>query len=512
MSESQWLAQVRAVWADILELPLSAVAPDSHFLHLGGDSLHWMRMAAQLEQRFGRTVPAQLQVEWATPERCVRQWCDGVVEETTAPGREEAVLDTHCFPATPMQRGIWFAQQLAGDETLYAGALVLHFNGALDMARMQAALQHLYAALPLLRARFRLDPVCRRLMVDCPEVCGSATTVRLETEHLHHDDLPTALAAWAAGPEAQVGPCLFRVKLFHSGAQEFHLALQLHHLVSDGWSGSLLLSRLAGYYNGEAADPDLALDRTFARHAWRLAREAAPPTAVLDHWRGRLEGYADAQRPLFPQTAETRWPHAVEHRTLHLPAGLRVACELAAHALGVTPFVLCLTACKLVLSRLHDEPRQVLAIPRAARGAGEERAIGCFVALQLSASYLPAQIEAGTLLREESRRFTEDTRHSIALDTLGARLAPARLPDGNPWSTVLLAFQNYPQATPSWQGLACRIERLAAARSQYALSLEFLPAGSDWLLRIDHAPALFTGAWLERFQSALLDALQELAY
>src|SRR5690606_17289785 len=112
--------------------------------------------------------PPMLQVQWATPQRCVEQWQSAGQAPGPGPFSAES-SDPYCFPATPMQRGIWFAQQLAGDKALYAGAVLLHFSGVLDPARLQQALQCLYAELPLLRARFRLDVATRRLMVDCPE-------------------------------------------------------------------------------------------------------------------------------------------------------------------------------------------------------------------------------------------------------------------------------------------------------------------------------------------------------
>ena len=510
MNPAACLESVRVLWADILEVPLTKVGADSHFLELGGDSLHWMRMASRLENLSGMPVPGTLQLAWATPARCVARWL-ATSDSTEATAGESGAAPVDCFPATPMQRGIWFAQQLAGDAALYAGHVVLHFTGPLEPERLQVALHRLVAEVPVLKARLQLDADTSRLMVHCDGEWSTAVLAVSRPVQLSPGALPAALAS--AGQDADVGDACppFRARLFQSSAQHFHLWLQLHHLVSDGWSGSLLVARLAALYHADATATPYDEDLAFAAYAWRLARQAETSQARLAFWRKRLDGYADAQRGLFGQVQDTHWPYRVRTQLCHLPSELRAACERSARETGVTSFVLCQLACKLALARLLGEPRQVLAIPRAQREAHEERAIGCFVTLQLSVSYLPEGANLQALLREEASRYEEECRLAEPLDSLSAALAPQRLPDGNPWSTVLMAYQNYPQQQANWNAVTCRLERLDSCSSQYALSLEFTPGGDAWELRVSFADALFDAPWLERFLSCLRAMLQQLA-
>lgn len=506
MRAEEQLAAVRRLWADVLELPPTVVLADSHFLQLGGDSLHWARVAVQLERLSGVSVPQVLHVDWATPARCVEQWRTAV-RRVSAGESSGVVQDPYCFPATAMQRGIWFAQQLGSDHQLYAAAVLLHFQGALDVLRLRRALWQLQTRVPLLQARLFLAADSRRLMAGLPRETDIAEPA-LEPEALQHQDLPAALEAWLDDP-AEAGQS-FRARLWQSGPQHFHLALQVQHLVCDGWSGEVLLARLAAFYNGVVPE-DVAQDLAFAGHAWRLAAEGEGEAGPqrLSYWQQRLNAFASAQHGLFRPGAEPQWPYRVVERRLQLPAALRQACERTARSLGLTPFVLCQAVCKRLLARLLDEPRQIVLIPRALRTADEEDAIGCFTSLLPSASVVPERLDAAAFLREEARRFAADCHYALPLDALAAHLAPLRLPDGNPWSTVLLAFQNYPRRSVVWEGLECRTERVAARRAQHALSLEFIPEGATWCLVLTSAPALFDADWLERFGSGLCAALQE---
>lgn len=506
MRAEEQLAAVRSLWAGVLELPAAAVLPDSHFLQLGGDSLHWTRMALQLERLCGVPVPPLLDVAWATPGRCVERWRTAA-QAVTAADPSCATQDPYCFPATPMQRGIWFAQQLGGDRQLYAAALLLHLHGPLDLPRLCRALRQLLTTQPLLQARFFLDADTRRLMLRLPREPDPAD-LEPEPETLQAPGLADALQDWLEQPEAAGQG--FRAKLWQSGTQQFHLALQVQHLVCDGWSGEVLLARLAAYYNG-AMPENVRPDPAFSRHAWRLAVEAEAEPRRLAYWQERLEPFRASQSCLFTRGAEPQWPYRVEEHCLQLPAVLRQACERAARAQGVTPFVLCQAACKRVLARLLDEPRQVVLVPRALRTADEEDAIGCFTSLLPSASLVPEQLDPAAFLREEARGFDADCLHALPLDILAAELAPLRLPDGNPWSTVLLAFQNYPRRRVMFAELECQAERVAARRAQHALSLEFVPRDDTWCLLLTYAPALFDQEWMERFCSGLCAALQEFA-
>src|SRR5690606_24251249 len=118
------------------------------------------------------------------------------------------------------------------------------------------------------------------------------------------------------------------------------LALQVQHLVCDGWSGEVLLARLAAYYNGTMPG-QVWQDLSFSRHAWRLAVGAEAEPQRQAYWQERLDAFGAAQSCLFSRDAEPEWPYRVGEPRPQVPAVLRQTCERAARAQGVTPFVLC---------------------------------------------------------------------------------------------------------------------------------------------------------------------------
>ena len=529
MEEAALLADICRTWGEVLELPAEQVQANSHFLQLGGDSLHWTRMVLRIQEVWGLALPVHPQSALATPARlagyCRQQLL--LSEPPVVTGAELPESSGASFPATVIQRGLWFAEQLAGKGSLYQNAVLLHFSGRLDTDRLRAAFWQLLEDVPILRANFNWDTHTRRLCCSYRLLPATLDTDLLPCRELAIEALPAAVDEAVALPLTLERDSLCRALLFRSGAHSWHLLLLAHHLVCDGWSGDLLLRRLAATYRGA---PTVA-DHGFAAYARQAGQPGDGPARLgpdgagsdkpdlhesdldkLAWWRSQLEGLEASQRWLWGEQQQTApWPHAVAQRYLPLSAALCARCGASALRAGVSFFMLCQTACKQALWRLSGVESQVLAIPCALRSAAEEEAIGCFVAVQLSVSRQLREADSKLVLQEEDRQFRQARATGLALQELNAALKPATLPDGNPWSSVLLAFQNFPHFGMAWPALACRLERVAARQSQFALCLEFVPAGEGWCLRLEYARELFNAERLAQLESALLLSFEQLA-
>lgn len=68
-SSLECIDKVRQVYADVLQIPVNEIRPDSHFVdELGGDSLQILSVATMLEEKFGAIIPDEEYISCATPE------------------------------------------------------------------------------------------------------------------------------------------------------------------------------------------------------------------------------------------------------------------------------------------------------------------------------------------------------------------------------------------------------------------------------------------------------------
>lgn len=510
------LAGIQALWCEVLGLAPGKVQPDSHFLLLGGDSLQLARLLERVQARFGVCLPLHELTRFATPLRmaacccAVQEAVDNVVGTADLP-----LLTPQAVPASPVQQGIWLAEQLSAPRMLYLASVLLHFSGPLDVAALQLASAALFQRHPVLLAQLRHD------------LAGRCLQLHLEAEPLWPDATPLLLQdCSAAGLDAQVqqalqvpllleeGP-LCRLRLFRLKPQRHALLLSCHHVISDGWSGSILLAQLAADYAAVVTHGSVTLqppELGFFAYCRRIARQQESLAGEkLQWWRQRLEGMDKAQLWLWHGQCADPWPHDVVAMVVPLPADLLVRLRERAQALRQSLFTLFLYAVKAGLFACSGASRQVLLVPVAQRRQDEEACIGCFMEpLLLAGEWQPASgIEAA--LQAEADHFAAAQREKLPLATLAAALRPHPLPDGNPWSSIVFAFQSYPQAKLHWPALQHQVERVPERASQYALKLEILPGAEAWQLRIEYASLLLDHSCVSALAAAILVCLQQLA-
>lgn len=513
---SELLGSIRALWQDVLDLPADVVQPDSHFLLLGGDSLQLARLLARIQSCFGVSLPLHELTRFATPAR-MADCCRAEQGVARRAGETAAELphDSRMVPATPVQQGIWLAEQLAAPRQLYLASVLVHLSGNLDPGALQAATAALFQRHSVLRARLCHDAAARSLQLQLDEPPPAVDGAMLLPQDCAAVALATRVQQAVQEPLSLDRGPLCRLRLFRLDAQHHALLLSCHHVISDGWSGGNLLAQLADGYAAALQQPELpapAPDLRFLAYCQRVAREQQVDTRQhLQWWRHLLTGLDQAQHWLWQGHPAEPWPHHVASLTLPIPAVLVTMLRQRAQQLQHSLFTLFLYAVRAGLFACSGVTQQPLLVPVAQRRHDEEASIGCFIEpLLLPGEWQPA-LDLAAALQVEATGVTAARREQLPLATLTTGLHPRPLPDGNPWSSILFAFQSYPQPALHWPGLQCRVEPVAAEASQYALKLEVVPAAAEWQLRIEYASALLTPQRISALAMVILTRLHTVA-
>lgn len=507
------LLQLRQLWAELLQLPLAEVGCDSHFLLLGGDSLQLLRLLAVVQQRFGCSLPAHELARFATPARmldCCLAAASPAVAEAAAPCSAEGLVRV---PATALQQGLWLAEQFAAPQQLYLASVLLHLEGPLQLWALQQAFVLLQQQHPLLRARLLHEAQTRRLYLLFVAPATATPLPLLLQDCSEHDWRACAQAAAQLPLPLEQGP-LCRLLLLRRGEQRHVLLLSCHHIISDGWSGGILLQQLAQHYaallGGTAVFPP-RVDQHFAAYCLRQSVAESDTEEALAAWRSRLRDVDERQRWLWRERPAVAWPYRLTARRVSVPLQLVQHLRFTARQQCCSLFCCFLEATCTALQELSGERCQPLLLPMARRRPEEEQSIGCFIeTLLLVADWAPG-LPLAAALHAASVAFDSARRELLPLATLAAGLRPRLLPDGNPWSSILFAFQSYPQATAQWPGLRQQLERLPATFGQHALKLEVLPTANDWQLYIEYATELLEPEWIETWIQHWLERLGQLA-
>ncbi|MEC4088111.1 non-ribosomal peptide synthetase [Pseudoalteromonas rubra] len=286
------------------------------------------------------------------------------------------------------QTRLWFLEQLRGPSAEYNIPLALDVQGRVDLAAVEDAFNDILARHTILRSGYydsedgprqtiRYDVA---LNIRCIDLCGSDDLASEVAAHIERDTL---------APFDLTTDMLFRVTYLcthkHSdGTQQGVLLLNMHHIVSDGWSMEILTCEFVQAYqervSGQVANlAPLPLQYNDYAHWQRehLTKEAL--AEQLTYWQKTL---ADAPAvhgitPDFERPATKQLYGALVRS--ELSASQAQALQHLARQQQLTPFMLIHSALAYVLSRHSNSSDIVIGTPIANRGHAElEGLIGYF--------------------------------------------------------------------------------------------------------------------------------------
>ncbi|HET8797992.1 MAG TPA: amino acid adenylation domain-containing protein, partial [Thermoanaerobaculia bacterium] len=372
-----------AIWKELLGV--ERIGRDDQFFELGGHSL----LAVQLLSR----IRVTLGVDVALRDLFARPALAALAETVRRAGastmaRIRIADRSRRLPLSLSQQRLWFLDRLdRAASAAYHMPAALRLHGTLDVAALRATLDRLMARHEGLRTSFlSADGVPYQQIA--PADCGFALTMR-DLRELDPDSRARAvihLAAEEAGApfDLTTGP-LIRGQLLTLAGDEHVLLITQHHIVTDGWSLSILVREMAALYEafrrGEA-DPLPPLEIQYADYAqwqreWLRGEEL---TRQLDHWKEHLAGAPALLELPLDRPRPAVQSHAGGSVPLVLSAELTGALRAFGQRQGVTPFMILLAAWGLLLSRLSGQKDVVIGTPVANRPRREvENLIGFFV-------------------------------------------------------------------------------------------------------------------------------------
>ncbi len=494
-------------------LECGPVGRSSHFFRHGGHSLLATRLVARLRRRSGVEVPLRAVFERPTVEGLAR-CLEGTIG--TTPGSEpipRADL-AGLSPLSYQQERLWFLHRLDPLGTGFHVSVGVELEGDLHESALIAALRALVRRHEALRTRFvEKDGVPRQVVdeaVDLPLHCIDVTEeadprAALEAALEENRSIPFDVAA---------GP-LWRAALVRIGPRRHALLLTLHHLVTDGWSMSILVRELGEEYEaGRPSRPEASSltiryrDYAVWQREWLAGGELE---RQLGYWRESLRDVAPLELP----TDRPR-PPALDGR------GRRVRCELDAETTSrirsflaeadVTLHMLLLAAYSLVLSRWSGQDDFAVGVPVANRTREEtEDLLGYFVnTLAIRVRVGPDGSRRGLLDHVRDASLAAFSHQDVPFESLLEELRPPRDLSRSPVFQVWFNLVNVPEEEARFGPLQVRPLGVAANESRFDLSLYGFETGDTLLLDLIGAEVLFKEARLNEFLDQVVLALDAL--
>ncbi|MDK1290489.1 non-ribosomal peptide synthetase [Pseudoalteromonas umbrosa] len=280
------------------------------------------------------------------------------------------------------QQRLWLQQQLTPESISYNVPRAYYIETALDLAKLQQALNTLVNTHQALATRFSDDNTPIQHLVDNAQVPLSLLALPESQQDWPAIEVLSSevVTGWFAKPfDLSVAP-LFRAAWVDYGKGGI-LLLDNHHIASDGWSANLILRDLARAYFGEQIVPTRLRYLDYAQ--WqRDALESEMGQQACDYWRNYVDFVPQQLNvPKAYSSEASRYARlAKTHLSAQLTQGLRSLCQ----QYNLTLSSLSMALYQVVLSRFSDAQQFLLGVPTAARNHPDiSDIVGFFVNTQL---------------------------------------------------------------------------------------------------------------------------------
>lgn len=418
------------------------------------------------------------------------------VEETvSAANRIPRRQDARRPPLSFAQQRLWFLEQLEPGHSLYNLPLVMRFNGPVDVATVERAVNEIIQRHESLRTIFILEDGEPAQEI-VPELKLSVEVVDLQSipaDTLEAEASQRAAAVALQPFDLRYGP-LIHATILHLGPADHMLVVTMHHIVSDGWSLGVFAREFGAIYgalcNGHAPTlPPLPMQYGDFALWQRDYLRGETLHKLMDYWKQQLHGMP----PLLELPTEGARPRV---QTFEGGSLIRPYPKQAIDALGrlalpheATLFMSLLAVFKILLHRFSRITDMVVGSPIANRGRVElEGLIGFFIntlVLRTDLSGNPSFREV--LARVRSVTLAAYAHQDLPFERLVEELNPDRNLGHNPLFQVMFGMQNTEVQLP---GQNARTQ-LSAGTSKFDLTLSASQTAEGLTCTFEFNSALF---------------------
>lgn len=434
--------------AALLRVAPETVAADRTLTSFGLDSLSMVELNHRIEEQLGVTLGLAAILENSTLATLAEQIAKCMAEEvdtfTDLPAAGSTEDSVRYYPLSHGQLALLYLHQLAPESAAYNIARAVKIEGPLEPASLRRAFATLVHRHPALRTTF-------------PSATGEPTQAVHSAQELDFQDIEVQpwtgaeldrfLLKESHGPFDLMNGPLLRVRLLHTGEQEWILLVTVHHIAADFWSLAILWRELITFYANPTAPLDL-LKMSYGEYAAREHREivAGKREYLWEYWRSQLAGTlpvsdlpTDRRRPEIQTYNGSQVPLCIEKNLL---SRLTRLCAQQ----GATLFVGLLAAFHAFLARYMGQDEVIIGCPAVGRSRPElAPLVGYFVnPLPLRASIADNPSFSVLLGRARTAAFNALKHAEFPFHLMAERLELSRDASRSPIFQTMLVMQQSP--------------------------------------------------------------------
>ncbi|WP_121614373.1 non-ribosomal peptide synthetase [Mesobacillus foraminis] len=491
---------IAEIWKDILGV--ARVGIDDNFFDLGGHSLK----ATQLTSRLHKELKVELPLKAVFSSPSIRELADYI--QATGKGTFDRIPSAGAreyYPATSSQRRIYLAEQLLDHQknTSYNVPSVFEVGGNLDLQQLE------YAFTSLIHRHDSLRTSIISIEGEIVQQVHEVAKFTLEIMECAEDEAERVIDEFIRPFDITEAP-LIRAGVVRLGSQRHLLMVDLHHIITDGISMSILMQELAELYMGNEL-PELTLQfKDYA--AWmesqaqkeRLHKQKAFWTDIFQNEMPVLDIPTDYARPV-----ERDHRGDISSFTLSPDLQLKLKNFSAEH--GATLFMTFLAAYHILLSKYTGQKDIAIGTAVAGRShADTDGMVGMFAHTIPLRNYSDERWTFTEFLHDVKQMVLQSFEHAdYPIEDLVDQIGRNRSLDRNILFDTMLTFQNMDSTKLDFSGLHIQSYPWNWKNAKFDLNW-IVVEDKDLRISIEYSTALFKKETIDRMQGHFQQVLLQI--
>ncbi|MEC2181359.1 amino acid adenylation domain-containing protein [Bacillus spizizenii] len=497
--ENETERQIAQIWAELLGL--EKVGRSDHFLSLGGNSLKATLMLSKIQQTFNQKVS----IGQFFSHQTVKELANVIGGEKNVKYPPMKPVEQKVFYRTsPAQQRVYFLHQMEPNQVSQNMFGQISIIGKYDEKALIASLQQVMKRHEAFRTSFHI------IDGEIVQQIAGELGFNVRVHSMDREEFEAYADGFVQPFRLELAP-LVRAELIKIDNEQAELLIDMHHIISDGYSMSILTNELFAFYHGNPL-PEIKFEyKDFAE--WQnqlLIGEVMEQqeTYWLEQFKEEvpvLQLPADGSRAM-------EWSSEGQRVTCSLQSSLIRSLQEMSQQTGTTLYMVLLAAYNVLLHKYTGQEDIVVGTPVSGRNHPNiDSMIGIFIQT-MGIRTKPQANKRFTDYLEEVKRQTLDAfeNQDYPFDWLVEKLNVQRETTGKSLFNTMFVYQNIEFQEIHQDRCTFRVKERNPGVSLYDLMLTIEDAGQQLDIHFDFNPNQFEQETVEqiiRHYTRILDSL-----
>ncbi|MDP4197879.1 MAG: condensation domain-containing protein, partial [Bacteroidota bacterium] len=508
-----------AIWSELLSVDKISIT--DNFFELGGHSLLAIQLITRINRKLKCQVPLRNIFDFPILKDFAEEMKVYVGNEKLTPIIQKVNRDGN-IPLSLAQERLWVLDQLEPGKALYNIPSAYRISGNLNIEYLEKSINYVIKRHEVLRTKIITsdgnatqkilpEKSCTIRKINLPEDLNDPDRIKNIILEIILKDAKTSF---------NISEDLFRIHIIKVKENDHVVLLNMHHIISDGWSSVIFIREIAEIYSSfekqkEAVLPPLNLQ--YADYSiWQreLLKNEKYYTELIHYWKEKLENIntttleSDFTRPEIQSFNG-------KHIVTRLKPAITSKLEELAGKNNVTPFMFLLSAFNLLLYKYTGQTDIIVGTPVANRDHPDiENLIGFFVnTIVLRTQF--SESDSFTHLLDKVRETTLGaySHQQMPFNKLVEEINPERNTSHTPLFQIMFMMQNIPQKkVEPIKGLTIETLEVENELSTFDLSIIIEKDSDGFVIAAEFNKDLYKESTISGFLSQYAYLLDQLSF